>query len=308
MIHASNFEFNGICANDIGYTIVNFDGISTGEQDYEDIIVYNTSKASNNPQTVIHGSHTETPKTFSFQIMKNRYSSPTPILPAEQAFLKRWLEKKDGYHYLHFPEKGYDDIYYYCTINVKWYKIGSEIYGATLYVTCDSANAYSGIQSFEIKNFSNGATFQIYNDSDDVGQIEMLQIEIVTKGDGNIYITNNMDLLYSYREDILSMENEDDLSMKNKYGMSIKNCKHNETIIINGITKQIKSVRPMSSHTYLFDDYNYNPLHLINMDSSVTDADGNRDYFADRRINVIKNEGIPCDLSFAYRTIRTGVI
>lgn len=293
MIHASNFEFNGICANDVGYTIVSFDGITTGEQDYEDIIVYNTSKASNNPQTVIHGSHTETPKTFSFQIMKNRCSSPTPILPAEQAFLKRWLEKKDGYRYLRFPETEYDDIYYYCTINIKWYKIGSEIYGATLYVTCDSANAYSDIQSFEVKNFETGDTVQIYNDSDEIGQIEMIQIEVVAKSDGKIHITNNLDLLYSYDHS----------------GMSIKNCKNNETITVNGITKQIQSVRSDPPHYHLADDYNFNPLHLIHFGDPESNlyapaAEG----CVDGRVNIIKNEGIPCDLSFAYRTIRTGVI
>ena len=68
MAYPTNFEFNGVNLNSIGYTIVSFDGVTTGEQDYEDALSYNISKAANNPQTQIHGFHTESTKKFDFEI------------------------------------------------------------------------------------------------------------------------------------------------------------------------------------------------------------------------------------------------
>ena len=66
MAYPTNFEFNGVNLNSIGYTIVSFDGATNGEQDYEDALSYNISKAANNPQTQIHGFHTESTKKFDF--------------------------------------------------------------------------------------------------------------------------------------------------------------------------------------------------------------------------------------------------
>ena len=48
MAYPTNFEFNGVNLNSIGYTIVSFDGVTTGEQDYGDALSYNISKAANN--------------------------------------------------------------------------------------------------------------------------------------------------------------------------------------------------------------------------------------------------------------------
>lgn len=292
-MNACNFEFNGINANSMGYFIVSFDGAKDGEQDYGDIIVYNTSKSANNPQIQIHGSHVDEPKKFHFQIAKlnrARNDRPEPILPREQAFIKRWLERKDGYKYLRFLENGYDDIYYYCTIDVKWQMINSMIYGANIYVTCDSANAYSNIKSYEIQNFQTGNSFEILNDSDEIGKIEMTQIEITALSKGKIHLSNHMDNLYSY-----------DTS-----GMIIDNCMPGETLIINGLMNELFTDNEEHSST-IMNDYNFNPLHLINLDNSIYDSQ-NIQTTAENRTNIITNKGVACHLSFTYRTIRSGVI
>ena len=293
MAYPTNFEFNGVNLNSIGYTIVSFDGATTGEQDYEDALSYNISKAANNPQTQIHGFHTESTKKFDFEIGKincSKNNKIEEIVPREQAFLKRWLERADGYKYFRFLDGENDDIYYYCTIQIKWYKIASTIYGAHLYITCDSTNAYSDIQSFEIQNFQNGDTIQIFNNSDVIGSLELTEIEIEPLEDGRIYLTNNMDSLYYY----------------NSAGMLIENCVKNENITINGLMNEIATNDFYHSST-LMDDYNWNPLHLINLDDSAGNYH-NDNLFTDNRINIIQNQGVACNLSFAYRTIRSGVI
>lgn len=300
-MNACNFEFNGINANSMGYFIVSFDGAKDSEQDYGDITVYNTSKSANNPQIQIHGSHTEEPKKFHFQIAKlncARNGRPEPILPREQAFLKRWLERKDGYKYLRFLEDECGDIYYYCTIDIKWQMINSVIYGANIYVTCDSANAYSDIKSYEIQNFQTEDTFEIFNDSDEIGQIEMIQIEITALADDTIHLSNHMDDLYS-------CDTSDDAS-DDASDMVIKDCKAEETLIINGLMNQIFTDNVEHSST-LMNDYNFNPLHLINLDDSVYDSQDIRTT-SEKRTNIITNKGAPCHLSFTYRTIRSGVI
>ena len=89
MAYPTNFEFNGVNLNSIGYTIVSFDGATNGEQDYEDALSYNTSKAANNPQTQIHGSKTESTKKFDFEIGKINCANNNEIeeiTPREQAF------------------------------------------------------------------------------------------------------------------------------------------------------------------------------------------------------------------------------
>ena len=105
-----------------------------------------------------------------------------------------------------------------------------------------------------------------------------------------LYLTNNMDSLYYY----------------NSAGMLIENCVQNENITINGLMNEI-ATNDVSHSSTLMDDYNWNPLHLINLDDSVGNYH-NDNLFTDNRINIIQNQGVACNLSFAYRTIRSGVI
>lgn len=292
MRYPTNFEFNGMNAGCLGYGIVSFDGAKNGEQDYGDKITYNTSKAAQSPQIRIHGSHTEEPMTFQFQIarLNSRSWIPEPIRPSEQAFLKRWLERSDGYKYLRFLDGPAAGIYYYCTIQLKWHMIHSVVYGATLYVTCDSDHAYSDIQSFSIENFQTGDSVRLLNDSDTNGVLPLMEIEIVALEKGTLHLTNRMDELYYY----------------NTMGMEIPRCDKNECITVNGLMNTIATNN--SSHTStLMEDYNFNPLHLINLDDSVM-SQHSQDTWLDQRVNVIKNLGVPCNLNIAYRTIRTGVI
>lgn len=292
MRYPTNFEFHGMNARCLGYGIVCFDGVKNGEQDYSDSISYNISKAAQNPQHQIHGSYTEEPRKFSFQIAKlnDQTQIPEPILPSEQAFLKRWLERPDGYKYLRFLDSESADIYYYCTIQLKWQMIHSVVYGATVYVTCDSAHAYSGIQSFSIENFQTGDCVRVLNDSDTSGLLPLAKIELVALEKGDLHLTNHMDDLYYY----------------NTSGMVIHDCDQNERITVNGLMNTIATDDSDHAAT-LMKDYNFNPLHLINLDDSVM-SQHSPDAFVEQRINIIKNLGIPCNLSIAYRTIRTGVI
>ena len=86
--------------------------------------------------------------------------------------------------------------------------------------------------------------------------------------------------------------------------MSIKNCSAGETFIINGQTLQITSSN--SSHKYLADDYNNEPIHLVNYDKYSTI--NNKELVEQTRLNTFTNLGVPIKLNLAYRTERLAVI
>lgn len=288
-MYATNAEYNGVALKDVGFIIASFDGSSSGAMDVGANIVWNTSKAINSNRWNIHGKHYEDPLSTKFQIVK--FDCPThevsEISPYEQAYLKRIFEDVNTYKPLRFLCDGYEDIYYMCTLQVNWYQIGGTVIGAELTVTCDSDHGYSPIQSFEANVATNG-TFKIYDDSDKIGISfpDLIEIQAVSAGD--IIIKNDLDSLYSGQTNT----------------MSIKNCSAGETFIINGQTLQITSSN--TSHKYLADDYNNEPIHLVNYDKYSTI--NNKELVEQTRLNTFTNLGVPIKLNLAYRTERLAVI
>lgn len=290
---ASNFEFNGIQAHDVGLWICSFDGSSSSSFDTVEIgseITFDISLSTNGYKQHFHSAHYEKQYEIEFDVVKMKDCEPVPITPQEQAFYLRWLQRKDGYKYLRFLEDGFEEIYYNCKIAVSWRESCGVKYGATLKVTCDAPFGYSPIQSYET-SISSGKTFEIYNDSDELGEIIPQQIEIQTLSAGNLIIENSMENLYS----------------TNNYRSQILNCKKNETIIINGVNKQITTDNIIHKKT-LAEDYNYNPPRLINLDERYDVPYTTTYSVADLRRNIFTVKGCDCNISMAYRTIRKAVV
>lgn len=283
-----HFEFNGISSRDAGIKIVSIDGVQNGEYAANNKIEYKTSKPSAGSRWNMHGFHYEAPISFSFQITKCNMEEFTP---EEQAYYKRWLERTDSYKYLRFLTEGYEQIYFYCTLQVQWYGIASQCIGATIQVTCDSPWAYSGIQTYGI-TAENGDSFILYNDADSIGQTDLDLIEIEVLEDGDIDISN--DLYGVYLPSHLTSQNH----------MKISGCEKGEVIVINGLTRQIASSR---EHENLADDYSYSPICLINFDEQIRANVGN-DYQEQKRKNTFQNNGVACNINLAYRTSRMAVI
>ena len=293
-MYATNFEFNGVQAVDMGLVM----GTWNGDGEDGEIgckVTFNTSKPINCSEWNIHGSHYEEPLTIEWSCMKNicdlTDNEDMVITPAEQAYFHRWLECLGKYQYLRFFQDDYEDIYYYCTISITWNKVGGKILGFKLTATCNAPHGYSEVQFINKENIGTGDTFTLYSDSDDIGAQVFDSIEIQALGDGAVNITNDLDIEYS-------MHN---------IAMNIDNCKTNEVILINGKTKQITTDR--TDHDDLADDYNYYPIRLVNYDNLVSPTlDGYSGTISQNRTNTYTNHGVPCNINLSYRSIRWAVI
>ena len=293
-MYATNFEFNGVQAVDMGLVM----GTWNGDGEDGEIgckVTFNTSKPINCNEWNIHGSHYEEPLTIEWSCMKNicdlTGNEDMVITPAEQAYFHRWLECPGKYQYLRFFQDDYEDIYYYCTISITWNKVGGKILGFKLTATCNAPHGYSEVQFINKENIGTGDTFTLYSDSDDIGAQVFDSIEIQALGDGAVNITNDLDIEYS-------MHN---------IAMNIDNCKTNEVILINGKTKQITTDR--TDHDDLADDYNYYPIRLVNYDNLVSPTlDGYSGTISQNRTNTYTNHGVPCNINLSYRSIRWAVI
>lgn len=293
-MYATNFEFNGVQAVDMGLVM----GTWNGDGEDGEIgckVTFNTSKPINCNEWNIHGSHYEEPLTIEWSCMKNicdlTDNEDMVITPAEQAYFHRWLECPGKYQYLRFFQDDYEDIYYYCTISITWNKVGGKILGFKLTATCNAPHGYSEVQFINKEHIATGDTFTLYSDSDDIGAQVFDSIEIQALGDGAVNITNDLDIEYS-------MHN---------IAMNIDNCKTNEVILINGKTKQITTDR--TDHDDLADDYNYYPIRLVNYDNLVSPTlDGYSGTISQNRTNTYTNHGVPCNINLSYRSIRWAVI
>lgn len=293
-MYATNFEFNGVQAVDMGLVM----GTWNGDGEDGEIgckVTFNTSKPLNCNEWNIHGSHYEEPLTIEWSCIKNicdlTDNEDMVITPAEQAYFHRWLECPGKYQYLRFFQDDYEDIYYYCTISITWNKVGGKILGFKLTATCNAPHGYSEVQFINKENIGTGDTFTLYSDSDDIGAQVFDSIEIQALGDGAVNITNDLDIEYS-------MHN---------IAMNIDNCKTNEVILINGKTKQITTDR--TDHNDLADDYNYYPIRLVNYDNLVSPTlDGYSGTISQNRTNTYTNHGVPCNINLSYRSIRWAVI
>lgn len=293
-MYATNFEFNGVQAVDMGLVM----GTWNGDGEDGEIgckVTFNTSKPINCNEWNIHGSHYEEPLTIEWSCIKNicdlTDNADMVITPAEQAYFHRWLECPGKYQYLRFFQDDYEDIYYYCTISITWNKVGGKILGFKLTATCNAPHGYSEVQFINKENIGTGDTFTLYSDSDDIGAQVFDSIEIQALGDGAVNITNDLDIEYS-------MHN---------IAMNIDNCKTNEVILINGKTKQITTDR--TDHDDLADDYNYYPIRLVNYDNLVSPTlDGYSGTISQNRTNTYTNHGVPCNINLSYRSIRWAVI
>lgn len=293
-MYATNFEFNGVQAVDMGLVM----GTWNGDGEDGEIgckVTFNTSKPINCNEWNIHGSHYEEPLTIEWSCIKNicdlTDNEDMVITPAEQAYFHRWLECPGKYQYLRFFQDDYEDIYYYCTISITWNKVGGKILGFKLTATCNAPHGYSEVQFINKENIGTGDTFTLYSDSDDICAQVFDSIEIQALGDGAVNITNDLDIEYS-------MHN---------IAMNIDNCKTNEVILINGKTKQITTDR--TDHNDLADDYNYYPIRLVNYDNLVSPTlDGYSGTISQNRTNTYTNHGVPCNINLSYRSIRWAVI
>ena len=294
-----SFEFNGIKSSDLAIYMLNFNGFSAeGTIDNGGEVVFNTSKPVMSDRWNFHGSSVESPLTTTFQIGKwdCGRSSIRPFTREEFAFLKSWLERRDGYRFLRILKPGYEHTWFHCQIQVKPIQYNDKKLGAELTVTCDSGHGYSDIQTWEIICNEEGMTFDVYNDSDEIGSLLIDRTEILLKSDAKeLKITNQMDSIYS----------------PTPYETKIKNCIKGEWIQI--ANRQILSECTSSAveslkHTNetIANDFNYKYPRLICLADKATNlSDGLSCHYSENRVNRFTISGGACELVFTFRTVRT---
>lgn len=309
-MYAEAFEFNGVNSRDVGICILNFDGFNTdGTATVGDEIQFITSRTACSDRLNFHGSNREQTLKMTFQIGKDSTSATDmEFTRSELAFLKAWLERRDGYHFLRFFQKGYEDTYFYCQIHIEWIRVNSMIVGAELSVTCNAPYGYSGIQGIDVK-LDDGESFIVYNDSDEQGGLEIDQVEIgITKGsDCTLTLTNQL-------ENIYTLAGQPDTSGASRNHVTqIQHCNQGEQIIIDGLHHRISTSKEhQQNHTNgcVSEDFNFCYPRLINISTNLPlvnyiPSNDNYPSYDENRINRFTVTGADCHITFAYRTIRS---
>ncbi len=309
-MYAESFEFNGVDSRDVGICIMDFDGFNNdGVASLGDEVSFITTQAARSDRLHFHGYSREQTMTLKFQIGKDPWvASDMELSRTELAFLKSWLERRDGYHFLRFFQEGYEDTYFYCQIHVEWIRITGKIVGAELSATCNAPYGYSGIQGIDVE-VPDGGSFIVYNDSDEQGGLEIDQVEIglTTGTDCTLTLTNHLENRYSLTGGTDAAETD------GNHSTIIHHCNAGEQIVIDGLHHSITtSSTHQVKHTNgsICEDFNFCYPRLINISTNlplVNYIPSNDNYHAydENRINRFTVTGAPCHVTFAYRTIRS---
>lgn len=301
-MYAESFEFNGVDCRDVGICMMDFDGFNNdGVASLGDEVSFITTRAARSDRLHFHGYNREQTMTLHFQIGKDpAVASDMEFSRAELAFLKSWLERRDGYHFLRFFQKDYEDTYFYCQIHVEWIRITGRIVGAELSATCNAPYGYSGIQGMDV-NLQDGDSFIVYNDSDEQGGLEIDQVEIGLENaaDCTLTLTNHLENKYSLTG-----------GSDGSHTTIIQHCNGNEHIIIDGLHHSITTSNTQHTNGSICEDFNFCYPRLINISTNlplVNYIPSNDNYHAydENRINRFTVTGAPCHVTFAYRTIRS---
>lgn len=153
-----------------------------------------------------------------------------------------WLNRKE-YHKFKplYDDDKLVDVYYYGTFTkIDAIYIAGEVVGFTLTFTANAPYGFTEVESFEQDLSSTASTFNVYNNSQDLGYLYPSVVKITCGTSGDISIVNTTD--NSSRRTIVG------------------NCSNGEIITMDCEHKVITS---SISHPKLCNDFNYNWLRLI---------------------------------------------
>lgn len=239
IMFCTEFIYDGISSREYNLWICSFDDNKNGSSTAGSHIEYTTFKAPNSNAWIKTGSSYNEQLTFTFQVCK--YHCPSGgnafITERELAFIMRWLVRKD-YKYLSFIQEGYEDIYYYCQLNVEKYEIAGQCAGLIITAVCDAPFGWSDLKHTTISSPSTKIVY-LYDGSDEIGFVYP-SVTITSKAAQNIEIRN----------DTIGTS------------MVIKNCVAGEQINIENM--QITSSEYSGRHKTLYKDFNWKWLPIGN--------------------------------------------
>ncbi len=228
-LHAEDVIFNNKSLSDFGFMLCEFDGNgSLNRTSVGSTIDLKTIKIKNNWK--VTSSEYKEAVTFTFSICKRDFSQ---VSPSEQATINRYFIRKDGYKFLQFIMKEFEQIYFnvICT-DIKAVSVGNIDYGLELTFISDSPYGYGKEERYII----------------DVGGSSMIQKKFIDMSDevGETYPNLKIEI---YQPSTINIKN--DLT---KCNFELKNCVGGEIITVNSITGDITS----SMRGNIVKDFNYN--------------------------------------------------
>lgn len=169
-MYATDFVFNGRRLSNYGLLVCEIGGNSSSTTT-GGITVKNISVPGKD-SFEIYATTYDGSIVWEFDMIKydcNSFDTPY-ISPNEDAAIRRWLIRKDGYHWIHFDQDEFEDIFYKVYINLSpVYHKGSLIgYHAVVTSNCEYGFSRQHSYSFSL-NGSN--SFEIVNISDEHGYI-----------------------------------------------------------------------------------------------------------------------------------------
>jgi hypothetical protein len=256
-LYAKEFIFNDISCNEFGLMICSFDNNSNGTMG-ADIEFVTTSNPVLGKWRKLESKEVK-PLEFQVQVCKE---DNTYIDSYERQAITRWLSRRDGYKKLQFVQDDYERVWFNAYVaSIEFVEIGNQVAGLTINWKCDASHGYGELYQNEVKDSESPLIF--FDQSDDVGYIyPNVEIEVTKNGTVDIY------------------------NFTDGRTFRIYNCQIGEKIIQNGDILQLST--SLSSHTNLYNDFNFNFFRIIN------------DY--ETRKNVIATSG--CNINFSYYPIK----
>lgn len=240
-IQGYNFIFNNQSNEEFRVLLCKFDSITSSSNDEE--LEITTSKTYGSDIFHLVNIDYANPLKFTLTICK---ADGTYFSSDEQRAIKKWLCRRDGYHWLYVEQDDLNDIRYNVIISFsQMVDIGGKNGGMSFNVQCDSPFPYSFDKTITKICTAGALTFDTYNDSDfaDSDNAIYPNIEITSNTTGTISIKNN-----TTTEEMIFTE-----------------CVVGEVITISN-----NEVITTTANRTIIDYWNYNIIYLIDGTNNIT--------------------------------------
>ena len=268
-LFSKDFMLGNFRASDYGLAVGSF---SYGGESEDDIYITPSiieEFIGHNPVPIYLGQKYENKLELSLTVIKNPcvYSDDMNFSEKELRSILRMITGIRGYQWLKLINIEIDDeLWYRARVsNIKYKRVGGDVVGIIMEMTCDSLFAWS--KEFEIRiNAKAGRKFYVFNNTDDLNNYVYPIVEIVSTNDGNISITNVTD---------------------NSWTSEIKNLNANEKITIDS---QKEIITSSINHDLLLNDFG--DLHWFRL------IPEKNEYISDKDITITFKYRVPRKVGF----------
>lgn len=252
-LFSKDFILGNFRASDYGLSVGSFS--YKGESEDDIYITPSTIEEfiGQNPVPIYLGQKYENKLELSLTVIKNPcvYSDDMNFTEKELRSILRVITGNKGYQWLKLINEEIDnDLWYRARVsNIKYKRVGGNVVGIIIEMSCDSSFAWSKEYIVTI-NVKAGQKFYVFNNTDDLNNYVYPIVEIISSINGNISITNVED---------------------NFWTSELKNLKTNEKITIDS---QREIITSSVNHDLLLNDFNLHWFRFIpDKNEYISDTD-----------------------------------